>query len=402
MTWKARGVAALVAITLAGTMSACAPASSSDRPGAAAPFAKASQPAFAITSNVAADAKDVPVDTLLTVTASSGALEDVTVTGAGTDRSGKAVSTTVKGSIGADGTWTASERLDPATTYTVVSTGSAPAGDGSVTSTFTTTALSLKQQVFVTITNQSGTTYGVAMPIVVTFDLPVTDKKSFERDLKVTTVPAQTGSWGWVSDREVQWRPETYFEPGTKVSVEANLNGVSAGDGRYGQNSVSADFTIGQSRVTKVDLAAKQLTQYVNGQVVATIPVSGGKPGAETRSGTSVVMEKLAQTRMASETVGIANNSADGYDLMVKYAMRITTSGEFIHAAPWNSANFGRANLSHGCVGMGTGDAQKLFGIVQVGDPVVVSGTKRPLDDGNGWTAWNVSWQQWQAKSALA
>ncbi len=402
MTWKARGVAALVAITLAGTASACAPASSSSGQGGAAASAKASQAAFAVSSNVAADAKDVAVDTLLTVAASTGALEDVTVTGAGTDRNGKAVSTTVKGSIGADGTWAASERLDPATTYTVVSTGSAPAGDASVTSTFTTAALSLKQQVFVTITNQSGSTYGVAMPIVVTFDLPVTDKAAFERNLKVTTVPAQNGSWGWVSDREVQWRPENYFESGTKVSVQANLNGVSAGEGRYGQNSVSADFSIGQSRITKVDLAAKQLTQSVNGQVVATIPVSGGKPGSETRSGTSVVMEKLSETRMASETVGIANNSPDGYDLKVKYAMRITTSGEFLHAAPWNSAYFGKTNQSHGCVGMGLSDAQKLFGIIQVGDPVVVSGTGRSLDDGNGWTAWNVSWQKWRSTSALA
>ncbi|QGF22565.1 L,D-transpeptidase [Raineyella fluvialis] len=403
MTWKARGVAALTAITLALAISACAPASPANRaPAGTSASANPAPAAFAVTSNVAADAKDVPVDTLLKVSASTGALKDVAVTGSATDRNGKTVSTTVKGSVGADGSWTASERLDPATTYTVVSTGSAPAGESSLTSTFTTTALSLKQQIYVTITNQSGSTYGVAMPVIVQFDLPVKDKKAFEQNLKITTVPAQNGSWGWVSDREVQWRPQDYFQPGTKVSVKADLNGVSAGNGTYGQNSASADFTIGQSRITKVDLGSKQLTQYVNGQSVATIPVSGGKQGDETRSGTSVAMEKLPETRMASETVGIANNSPDGYDLMVKYAIRITTSGEFLHAAPWNQAYFGNTNASHGCVGMSTADAQKIFGIIQVGDPVVVSGTNRSLDDGNGWTAWNDSWQQWQARSAQA
>ncbi|WOQ17899.1 Ig-like domain-containing protein [Raineyella sp. W15-4] len=402
MTWKARGVAALTAVAVTVALGACAPASSTDRAGGKVAAGQASPAGFQAGSNVAADATDVPVDTLVKVTPTAGTLKAVTVTGAGTDKKGAPVSSTVQGSLADDGTWTATERLDPATVYTVVATGSTAAGESSVTSHFTTAALTLKQQVHVSITNQSGSTYGVAMPVDVTFDLPVTDKKSFEQNLKVTTVPAQNGSWGWVSDREVQWRPENYFQSGTKVSVQANLNGVGAGDGRYGQNSASVDFGIGQSRITKVDLASKQLTQYTDGQVVATVPVSGGKSGSETRSGTSVVMEKLTETRMASETVGIPNNSSDGYDMMVKYAMRITTSGEFLHAAPWNAAYFGRSNQSHGCVGMGTAEAQKLFGIIQVGDPVVVSGTGRPLDDGNGWTAWNNSWQQWQTKSALA
>ncbi|WOP18790.1 Ig-like domain-containing protein [Raineyella sp. LH-20] len=401
MTWKSRGAAALMAVALAAALGACAPAESADRVGGQA-TGHATPAAFQAAVNIAGDATDVAVDTLVKVTPSSGTLTSVAVTGVGSSTKGGPSTSTVPGAIGQDGTWTATERLDPATVYTVVATGTSGAGESSVTSRFTTVALTLKQQIHATITNQSGSTYGVAMPVDVTFDLPVADRTSFEQALQVTTVPAQNGSWGWLSDREVQWRPENYFEPGTKVTVQANLNGVSAGDGKYGQNSASADFTIGQSRITKVDLSSKQLTQYVDGAVVATVPVSGGKSGSTTRSGTSVVMEKLAQTRMASETIGIANDSADGYDLQVKYAIRITTSGEFLHAAPWNAAYFGRSNQSHGCVGMGTADAQKLFGIIQIGDPVVVTGTSRPLDSGNGWTAWNDSWEQWQARSALA
>lgn len=402
---KSSGAVALSAVLLVGLLGACAPSSTSAFPGQKPAAAQSVAPAaFAVTSNVPDGATDIPVDTLIKVNAADGgALTQVTVTGAGTDKSGKAVSTTIDGALGSDGAWTASERLDPATTYTVSATGTARSGrESSTTSTFTTTALTLSRQIYTSIVNQQGSTYGVAMPVIVQFDLPVADRKAFEQRLSVTTTPAQKGSWGWVSDREVQWRPESYFQPGTKVSVKADLHGVNAGGGKYGQNSAAADFTIGHSRVTKVDLATKQLTEFVNGQQVMSIPVSGGKPGDETRSGTSIIMEKLPQTRMASETIGIANNSPDGYDLQVKYAMRITTSGEFLHAAPWNVAYFGNTNASHGCIGMATDKAQALFGTVQVGDPVVVSGTNRPLDAGNGWTAWNESWAQWQTRSALA
>ena len=408
MQKKSRGAVALTAALLVGVLGACAPTGagllpvSADRP--------ATTPApLQITTNLPEGATDVPVDTLVTVAASVGKIAQVTVTAAGAapsvgpERSGEVGSGGISGAMGPDGTWAATERLEPGTVYTVTASGTNPSGqESSATSTFTTAELTLKQQIHVSMVNQSGSTYGVAMPVVVQFDLPVSDRAAFEKQLSITTTPVQQGSWGWVSDREVQWRSATYLQPGTKVSVKADLNGVNAGDGRYGQNSASADYTIGRSRVTKVDLAAKQLTQLVDGQQVLSIPVSGGRPDSQTRTGTKVVMEKLAQTRMASETVGIANDSSDGYDLQVKYAIRMTTSGEFLHAAPWNAANFGRKNASHGCVGMSTANAKALFNTVQVGDPIVVTGTNRALDAGNGWTAWNESWEKWQTRSALA
>ena len=412
MPKKSRGAVALTAAMLVGVLGACAPTGSGLLPVSAGKQAATPAP-LNITTNVPEASTDVSVDTLITVSAVEGKLAQVTVTaagatpsatpGTGAEQKGEEASTSVSGALSLDGAWTATERLEPATVYTVAATGTNPSGqESTATSTFTTADLTLKQQIHVSIVNQSGSTYGVAIPVVVQFDLPVNDRAAFEKQLSISTTPAQQGSWGWVSDREVQWRSATYLQPGTKVSVKADLNGVNAGDGRYGQNSASADYTIGRSRVTKVDLAAKQLTQLVDGQQVLSIPVSGGRPDSQTRSGTKVVMEKLAQTRMASETVGIANDSSDGYDLQVKYAIRMTTSGEFLHAAPWNAANFGRKNASHGCVGMSTANAKALFNTVQVGDPIVVTGTNRALDAGNGWTAWNESWEKWQTRSALA
>ena len=41
--------------------------------------------------------------------------------------------------------------------------------------------------------------------------------------------------------------------------------------------------------------------------------------------------------------------------------MRVTYSGEFIHAAPWSVGSQGVANVSHGCTGLSTADAAWLY-----------------------------------------
>ena len=145
------------------------------------------------------------------------------------------------------------------------------------------------------------------------------------------------------------------------------------------------------------------MTVSVNGADVKTIPITGGKAGFETRSGTKVIMEKFQQLRMDANTIGIEPGDPNYYDIPdVKFAMRETNSGEFLHAAPWSVGSQGKANVSHGCIGMSTANAQWLFGIAKVGDPVVVTGTNRGLEAGNGWTDWNVSYDKWKSGSALA
>jgi hypothetical protein len=59
-----------------------------------------------------------------------------------------------------------------------------------------------------------------------------------------------------------------------------------------------------------------------------------------------VIIEKFRQKRMNSETVGIAPDDPEYYDIDdVEYAMRVTYSGEFIHAAPWSVGSQGYANV---------------------------------------------------------
>jgi lipoprotein-anchoring transpeptidase ErfK/SrfK len=294
--------------------------------------------------------------------------------------------------------WTAGERLEPSATYTMSVTGTNPEGTAVTTkSSFKTQALTLKQQTFAQLQPLKGSNVGVGMPVILTFDVPVKNRKEFEKHLSVTSSPKQEGSWSWFSDTEVHFRPKSYWKSGTTVTATADLNGLDAGNGIYGQNSTSTSFTVGRSLITKINLDTKKAKVYINGNLERTIPISGGKSGWTTRSGTKLIMEKLPVTRMTNEMIG-ANES---YDLKVRYAMRITWSGEFLHAAPWNSANLGRVNASHGCVGMSTADAAWLFNRVQVGDPVVTTGSSRGLEKGNGYTDWDVSWSQYQQGSAL-
>lgn len=349
-------------------------------------------------STSVADGATVPVDTLLTVTADKGSITDVAMTY--TDP--KAGKQTVQGTMSPDNaTWTAGSLLEPGTTYQVVVTGHNLTGvDATTTTTFSTENLSLKQQIFPMII--SGGTVGVAMPVIVKFDVPVTDRAAFQKHMTVTSNPPQEGSWGWQSSTEAHWRPKELWKPGTQVTINVDVNSIPAGKGTYGQKSVKGTMTIARSVILNADLAAHVMTVVIDGAVAKTIPITGGKPGFVTRSGKKVLKEKFASLQMNSETVGIDKNSPDYYNLSnVQYAMRETDSGEFVHAAPWSVASQGVANVSHGCIGVSTANGAWLFANCNVGDLINVTGTTRTLEKGNGWTDWNVSYDQFRKDSAL-
>jgi lipoprotein-anchoring transpeptidase ErfK/SrfK len=398
------------AVLLAATLAACAgspgsPAAvSSQEPVPTAPTQPVPTPLPApdpvsIKSNVKDGAANVKVDTLVSVSSNWGTLTKVKLTYTGKDRQGRTEQGTIAGKISKDHTkWTAAERLEPAATYKLISLGknwvNQPKTD---TTTFRTKKLTLNQQTYPQIYPLKGSHVGVGMPVVLTFDVPVKNKKAFQKNLHVKSSPAQAGSWRWYSSTEVRYRPKNYWKPGTKVSVTAKLNGLNAGNGIYGQNSTSTHFTVGRSMITKINLSSDVARVYRNGKLVRRIYVSAGKPGWQTRSGVKLIMDKLYVTRMTNTMIG----AREHYSLRVKYAMRITSSGEFLHAAPWNAGNFGRRNASHGCTGMSTGDAAWLFNRVLIGDPVITTGSSRGMEPGNGYGDWNLSYAKYKKGSAL-
>ncbi|WP_241005133.1 Ig-like domain-containing protein [Nocardioides sp. zg-1228] len=399
-----RPTAAAAALVMMAGLAACStagPTSSSDGSGdapAASGSADATESAapepVRITTGFA-DPTAVPIDAPLTVSTVGGHLDDVRVT---------SPAGPVQGSLSDDGTWTASTRLEPGTDYRLIA--SATRSDGSTVERarrFHTVELTLDEQTFPSVAPLDGETVGVGMPVVVTFDLPVTDRARFERHMAVTSTPAQKGSWYWLSDREAHYRPAHYWRPGTDVSVDLDINSLPAGNGIYGQESRRLDFHIGDSVVSRVDVRSHTMRTFVNGKLARTIPISAGKPGWETRSGTKVVIEKFRQKRMNAATIGVSEGDPEYYDLSnVEYALRVTYSGEFLHAAPWSVGSQGSANVSHGCVGMSVADAQWLYDRTSRGDVVEVTGSARQMTLDNGYGDWNLSAADWKQGSALS
>ena len=390
----------LLALVSAG-LSACEsgsalPGSQQDSgdPSTGATAEPAAQPRLRL--NVRRGASEVPVDTVLAVRAEHASLETVTVS---------SEAGAVEGELASDGaTWRADERLEPGAAYTVRSVGRTAAGD-EVTrvARFATADLSLAEQTYASIAPLDGETVGVGMPVVVTFDVPVTDRAEFERHMHVQSTPRQAGTWHWVSDSEAHWRPRTYWKAGTQVHVDVDVNGVAAGEGVYGQHDREIDFQVGDAHVYRVDARTHQMKVCSNGELLRTPPVTTGKPGFETRNGVKVIIEKFDEKRMNSETVGISAGSSEAYDIDdVQWAMRLTYSGEFIHAAPWSVGSQGRANVSHGCTGMSTADAGWLYAMTRRGDVVETVGTEG--DDmtlTNGYGDWNASFKEYREGSAL-
>lgn len=249
-----------------------------------------------------------------------------------------------------------------------------------------------------------GGTYGVGMPVQVTFNRPVEDKAAVERRLSVKTDGKKpvVGAWKWESDTKVSYRPKEFWPANTKVTVDANLRGVESSEGVYGLQNVQHTMNIGDSMVSVVDASTYNMKVWRNGELIREMPITTGAPGWLTRSGIKVIISQERQVVMDGLSIGISENDDDYYQLDVEYAMRLTWSGEYVHAAPWSVGSQGRANVSHGCVGMSTGNAAWYFSMSKIGDVLEVKNTGRSQDLGNGITVWNESWQDWKAGSALS
>jgi hypothetical protein len=85
----------------------------------------------------------------------------------------------------------------------------------------------------------------------------------------------------------------------------------------------------------------------------------------------------------------------------VYWTQRLTVGGEYIHAAPWSEGDQGKRDVSHGCTNVSNTNAKWLYNFTHVGDPVIVKGTPRKLEWGNGWTDWDRPWDEYLKGSAL-
>ncbi|MBA3338712.1 MAG: hypothetical protein H0T54_03000, partial [Geodermatophilaceae bacterium] len=156
--------------------------------------------------------------TPVVISAGNGTLSEVIIAGA----DGRAV----PGALSTDGAvWQSTELLHYDTTYSVSAT--AVNADGQATAT-TGSISTVKPRSFTkaSITPFGDmTSVGVGMPIVVTFNEDIEDRAAVERRLAVTATPPVVGSWYWFNDREVHFRPQEYWAPGTHVVLDVGIYG---------------------------------------------------------------------------------------------------------------------------------------------------------------------------------
>ncbi|MFG2633240.1 Ig-like domain-containing protein [Streptomyces sp. NPDC048362] len=385
----------LLVTALGAGVTACG---SDGNPLSARPYDAAGQISF----NGPTDAgKRADPDKPLEVTEKSGdgRITDVTAQ----DSTGRYVA----GELAADGSrWHSTSPLAANAHYTVtVSIEDEDGAPGRKVLAFDTSKPTSKKRLNVTFGPDKGT-YGVGQPITAQLDQEIKDKAQraiVERALRVDSVPAVPGSWYWVSGKELHYRPREYWPAHATIQVHSNLDGVRISDRLWGGKSKALKITTGDRVEVITDAGTHQLTYYKNGAQVEQIPVTTGKPGFETRNGVKVVLEKQYFVRMRGSTVGIAEGSSDSYDLPVYYATRVTWSGEYVHAAPWSVGSQGYANVSHGCTGMSTSNAEWFFDNIHEGDVVkVVNSGGDPMEPfGNGFGDWNLDWKKWRTGSAL-
>ena len=384
------GMAAAVALTGCSSSPASTTAADTRAPagGAGAPAPPAGPSTLAV--QPAAGTKDFAPGDPVKVTVTSGEIQSVALANA----EGKQVA----GALSADKhTWTTTEPLGYGKTYTW--SGTATGTDGKqvpLSGSFST--VTPKHQISGSLNVGDSQTYGVAIPIALTFSSQVTDKAAAERALSVETTPKTEGSWAWLSDTEVHWRPKAYYQPGTKVTVKANIYGVKVGAGTYGKSDVSASFTIGRSQIVKGDTTTHRMQVIRDGVQIADYPVSYGldsDPGRVTHSGTHVVMSRYPTYSMSNPRYGYT-------DVNVPWAVRISNNGEFIHGLASSVWAQGKKNISHGCLNLSPPNAKIYYDGVLTGDPVEITGSTQQLSAKDGdYADWTYSWDDWAKLSAL-
>ncbi|GAA2506515.1 L,D-transpeptidase [Streptomyces gobitricini] len=339
-------------------------------------------------------AASVATSGALKVTAEKGKLVTVTVTDSRGNR--------VEGRPAAGGTsWEPVRHLAAGTRYKVHAVAKDADGRESAKDT-TFTTLVPKNTFIGHYTPEDGSTVGVGMPVSINFTRGITDPEAVEKAIRVTAEPSVPIEGHWFGNDRLDFRPEKYWAAGTKVTVRLDLDGVEGRPGVYGKQSKTVRFTIGRSQVSTVDASAKTMKVVRDGKLIKTIPITAGAPATTTYNGQMVISEKYKVTRMNGATVGFGGE----YDIKdVPHAMRLSTSGTFVHGNYWaSSGTFGSANVSHGCVGLrdvrgaydGSTPAAWFYDNSLIGDVVVVKNSKdKQIQPENGLNGWNMAWSEW-------
>ncbi|MBF6049947.1 L,D-transpeptidase family protein [Streptomyces sp. NRRL B-1677] len=337
------------------------------------------------------------------VTVSDGTLTSVKMT---TDKGAP-----VEGTISPDKTsWQPKAQLERSTKYKIV-VEAVDSANRKATENSSFTTVSPTNSFIGSFTPEDGSTVGVGMPVSINFDKPIKDRKAVQSHIEVNSSSGQKVVGHWFGDQRIDFRPQDYWKANSEVTLKLALDGVEGAPGVKGVQQKTISFKVGHSQVSTVDTKTHQMTVVRDGKTIKTIPISAGSPENPTYNGKMVISEKFKETRMDGSTVGFTKGDGKGeYDIKdVPHAMRLSTSGTFIHGNYWGSGIFGTANTSHGCIGLqdkqGADDPNTsgawFFSNSQVGDVVEVKNSPdKTIAPENGLNGWNMDWSAWVAGSA--
>ncbi|MFJ1704712.1 Ig-like domain-containing protein [Kitasatospora sp. NPDC088346] len=334
----------------------------------------------------------------LKVSVANGKLTEVKVTG----KDG----TEVPGALTADGLgWAPAGGLAVSSEYKVSARAADAAGVATTAeSSFTTLT---PQQVASPQDNVAdGQTYGTGMIVSLTFKKPVKDRAAVEKAITFDTSDGSVVKGHWFNDSRIDFRPQTFWKPQTKVVAHYRLKSVETAPGVYGEVDSDQSFTIGRSRVSTADASSHQMVVEEDGKPAETIPISAGadSPASQnTFNGTMVVMAKEGTTVMDSSTV--VNHEGPDYKVKMPHALRLTPTGTYVHGKYAPDNPFGSRNTSHGCVGLQDGSAEdgdndsvagRYYAAALIGDIVTVKNSVgKQVDPANGLSGWNIAWDKW-------
>ncbi|MGI5286004.1 Ig-like domain-containing protein [Nonomuraea polychroma] len=291
--------------------------------------------------------------------------------------------------------WRSDWTLKPAAEYTVTATAAGPRGPATVTMGRFRTRPAERTFGIVSTAPLPGETVGTGMPIIIDFDTPVTDKAAVARALEITAEQPVEGAWRWTSDTQAVYRTRRFWAPRQRVTVTAHLAGLRLPGGVYGAADSTFVFMVGREQTSMIDTRTHQMIVQRDGEVTQRMAISAGMATTReytTTSGVHLTMDKGNPVRMVSP--GRRKGEPGFYDLMIDHAVRISNTGEYVHAKD-NVWAQGRANVSHGCINARPDQAAWFYATSLRGDPVTITGTDRELEWDNGWGFWQLPWEKW-------
>ena len=284
---------------------------------------------------------------------------------------------------GAHTVWQNRWALQPSRSYTVHATAVNSSGTA-ITSTSSFRTLTPAASDTAMIFEGYKQSYGVGIPIRITFSSPVTNKAAVEKSLQVKSSKPVTGAWYWDGNQTLYFRTMNYWPANTTVSFNGHLDGVEASPGVFFTADLTQTFDIGPSLVVVASTKTHYLNVFYKGKLWGHWPISTGRPGLDTVDGTYITLEKGNPVRMVG----------NGYNELVNDAVRFTYSGDYLHSAPWSVGEQGITNVSHGCVNLSPEHAAMYYNLATPGEPVTITGSPHAGKWGDGFTVWFLTWKQ--------